>query len=93
MFVGYNFAGYSFALARHTYWVEMSNVPDGTAEIRVRLQGEEKWGVLDESHDVAYFVIGNYLVVGPEVTGHTSPGDCTHLCSVGGGIDILLDTR
>lgn len=93
MFVGYSFAGYSFVPARHTYWAGTSSVPDGTAEIQVRLGLEEKWGVLDESHDVACLVIGNYLAVVPEVIAHTNLDDCIRLCLVEGGIDILLDTR
>lgn len=49
--------------------------------------------MLDESHDVACLVIGNYLAVVPVVTVHTNPDDCTRLCLVEGGTDILLDTR
>lgn len=93
MFVGYSFVGYSFVLAQHTYWVETSNAPDGTAEIQVRLWLEVKWGAPDESHGVACLVTDNYLAVAPEVTAHTSPDGCTRLCLVEGGIDILLDTR
>lgn len=93
MFVDYSFAGYSFVPARHTYWAETSNAPDGIAEIQVRSGGEGKWEALDESHDAACLEIGNYLAVVLEVTAHMSPDDYTRLCLVEEDIDTFLDIQ